>query len=81
LTGHQYEVLKLATLSNGNLASFSYDFTVKIWNPNTGSLLHTLLGHTSWVTSLATLLNGNLASGSEDSTILLSNYGILIQQH
>ena len=45
------------------------DSTVKIWNPNTGSLINTLIGHADWVNSLAALPNGNLASGSWDKTV------------
>jgi WD40 repeat protein len=62
LTGHTNIVNTFAILLNGNLASGSYDNTIKVWNPNTGSLVYTL-------TSLATLPNGNLASGSLDSTV------------
>jgi WD40 repeat protein len=69
LTGHTNFVQTLATLPNGNLASGSWDSTIKIWNPSTGSLVYTLTGHTNEVYSLATLPNGNLASGSYDSTI------------
>ena len=69
MKGHTNIVYTLATLSNGNLASGSYDYTIKIWNPNTGSLVYTLTGHTFWVLTLATLSNGNLASGSYDFTI------------
>jgi len=39
----------------------SGDISVKIWNPNTGSLIYTLTGHTDIDYALATLLNGNLA--------------------
>jgi WD40 repeat protein len=51
--------LLLYTLK-GNLATGSYDSTIKIWNPNTGTLVFTLSGHTHWIYSLATLPNGNL---------------------
>jgi len=39
-TGNTIAVMKLAALPTGNLASGSTDNTVKIWNPNTGSLLY-----------------------------------------
>jgi WD40 repeat protein len=69
LTGQTVVVWTLAALPNGNLASGSWDNTVKIWNTNTGSLVYTLSGHTNWVWTLATLPNGNLASGSADNTV------------
>jgi len=72
LTGHFNTVSKLATLSNGNLASGSWDTTVRIWNPNTGSLIY-ILWPSSSVTSLVKLPNGNLASGSIDGTVKIWN--------
>ncbi len=42
---------------------------VKIWNPNCGSLLYTLIGHTDIIWILAKLTIGNLASESMDNTI------------
>ena len=61
----------LVVLPNGDLASGSGsgDNTIKIWNPNDGTLKTTLTGHTRDVESLVVLPNGDLASGSEDNTI------------
>ncbi len=73
LTGHTGYVARLATLPNGNLASGSYDKTVRIWNTNTGSLVYTLTGHLDAIYTLVTLPNGNLASGSQDKTIKIWN--------
>ncbi len=78
MTGHLLCVYTLATLANGNLASGSYDKTVKLWNPNSGSLVYTLTGHTNTVFTLATLPNGNLASGSDDNTINIWNLNSLV---
>ena len=62
------------------LSSGSGDFTVKIWNPDDGSLIRTLIGHVHWVRSLAVLKNGSLASGCYDNTIKIwdPNTGTLI---
>jgi WD40 repeat protein len=65
--------MALATLPNGNLASGSYDSSIKIWNPNTGTLVYTLILHTNTVFALATLQNGNLASSSGDTSICIWN--------
>ncbi len=59
LVGHRDWVYSLAVLPNGNLASCSWDTTVKIWNPNTGSLIFNLTNHTYVVRILALLPNGN----------------------
>ncbi len=59
----------LTVLQNGDLASSSADATIKIWNPNNGTLKRTLNGHNSSVWSLTVLQNGDLASGSSDYTI------------
>ncbi len=59
--------------TNGNLASSSFDKTIKIWNPTTGALLLTLIGHTDYVYKLELLPNGNLASGSMDKSVRIWN--------
>ena len=56
-------------LQNGNLASGSWDTSIKIWNPNSGQLITTLYSQADAISSLAVLPNGNLVSGSWDSTI------------
>jgi WD40 repeat protein len=60
-------------LNNGDLASGSWDKTIKIWNATDGTLKRTLYGHTDYVYALAALNNGDLASGSRDSTIKIWN--------
>ena len=51
-----------------------HDNTIKIWNPNDGTLKRTLTGHTNGhVYSLVVLPNGDLASGSADNTIKIWN--------
>jgi WD40 repeat protein len=56
-------------LQNGDLASGSDDLTIKIWNPNNGTLKRTLNGHNLHVNALTVLQNGDLASGSWYNTI------------
>ncbi|MEH2316851.1 MAG: ribosome assembly protein 4, partial [Nostoc sp.] len=52
------------------LASASYDKTIKIWDVSSGQLLKTLTGHSSEVYSVAYSPNGQqLASASYDKTI------------
>jgi len=64
----------LITLPNGDLVSGSWDNTIKIWNPNDGTLKRTLNGHTSEVRALTTLPNGDLVSGSMDKTIKIWSF-------
>ena len=48
-------VVLLTTLPNGDLASGSDDKTIKIWNPNDGTLKQTLNGHNLKVRALTKL--------------------------
>ena len=58
-----------AGLSNRQLASGSYDKSIKIWNIDTGECILTLTGHSQEIHSLQLLANNQLASGSSDMTI------------
>jgi WD40 repeat protein len=57
---------------NTTLASGSWDYTVQIWDVETGARLRTLRGHAHSVTSVAWHRGGDgtqLASGSWDHTV------------
>ncbi|KAK3957075.1 hypothetical protein QBC32DRAFT_1799 [Pseudoneurospora amorphoporcata] len=71
LEGHRNYVLSVAFSPDGQrLASGSYDNTIKIWDPASGSCLQTLEGHRYSVRSVAFSPDGQrLASGSDDNTI------------
>ena len=68
LEGHENDVLSLAVLEGGRLASGSYQM-IKIWDLATGTCQATLQGHQDTVRSLAVLEGGRLASGCDDGTI------------
>ena len=54
------------------LASGSDDTTIRLWDAETGELLHTLIGHGGNVYSVAFSPDGKMvASGSVDGTVLL----------
>jgi WD40 repeat protein len=69
LEGHVQIVFHLINLNLSHLASASKDFTIKIWNHESGALLKTLIGHKDAVRCLALMNDGNLASLSVDATI------------
>jgi WD40 repeat protein len=66
LKGHYADISSLIELSNGNLASGSWDHLIKIWDGNNGQHLKTIItGYTSDVSSLVELKkSGYLVSGS-----------------
>ncbi|RNA38860.1 high-affnity carbon uptake Hat [Brachionus plicatilis] len=73
LNGHTNIVSALAVLHNGDLASGSYDDTIKIWNSFDGIEKMTISGFLSWHSSLLVLQNGDLAYGLRDNTIKILN--------
>jgi WD40 repeat protein len=66
-------VMSLAFSPDGKLlASGGVDRAIKIWEPGTGRLLHTLEGHNFWVNSVAFHPNGReLASAGADALVKL----------
>ncbi|MFN6454393.1 MAG: ribosome assembly protein 4 [Nostoc sp. EfeVER01] len=71
LEGHSNGVISVAFSPNRQqLASASYDKTIKIWDVSSGKLLKTLTGHSESVYSVVYSPNGQqLASASTDKTI------------
>uniref|UniRef100_A0A4X2LST5 WD repeat, SAM and U-box domain-containing protein 1 n=1 Tax=Vombatus ursinus TaxID=29139 RepID=A0A4X2LST5_VOMUR len=71
LSGHSAPVLSCAFSYDGQmLVSGSVDKSVIVYEPNTGSILHTLTHHTRYVTSCAFAPNSLLlATGSMDKTV------------
>ena len=63
------EMLALAALQDGRVASGSCDNVIRIWDPGDGALTRELRGHKGWVNALATLEDGSVVSGSSDNTV------------
>ena len=71
LEGHTSLVRALAVLSDGTVASGSWDRTVRLWDVGTRRCVAMLVGHTESVNALAVLSDGRLASGSDDKSVRL----------
>lgn len=72
ISGHTSRVLSVRGFEN-LIASGSFDKTIKVWDANLGTLLHTLEGHSKGVWCLCFLSKTVLISGSHDSTIRVWN--------
>ena len=63
------EVLALAALQGGRIASGSCDNVIRIWGAGDRALTRELSGHKGWINALAALDDGSLVSGSSDNTV------------
>ncbi len=75
LRGHFDSVTALVNLSNGDLASFAFQFIkqIRIFSTIDSGLKLSFRAHESVIYALAVLHNGDLASGSVDKTIKIWN--------
>src|SRR3990172_5337681 len=77
LKGHTHYVLCVSTFvgSDGNprIVSGSSDFTLKVWNGESGLCEQTLQGHTDWLTCVSVFMGSDslprIVSGSGDTTM------------
>ncbi len=80
-TRHSADVNAVAFTSNGHLVSGSSDESVRIWDPERGSLLHSLVGHREAVSAVATdrsaavIVSGGGGYWSKASSIVRWNAG------
>jgi WD40 repeat protein len=63
------DVVALAVLADGRIASGSSENIIQLWNPSEGICTATLKGHTSSITSLLVRNDKFIVSGSIDATI------------
>lgn len=70
-TGHYERIASIAFSPDGTfLASGSADNTIKLWDVQTGDLIHTFSGHADEVRSVAFRADGRyVVSGSKDKTV------------
>ena len=73
LEGHSGSIESVAfSPDSQRLASGSWDWTVKLWDPRTGACTATLEGHSDWINSVAFSPDSQLlASSSDDGTVKL----------
>ncbi len=69
LKGHDDRVTCLVKLNEKQIATGSWDKTIKVWNLDDGSCAKTLEGHKNAVTCIVKLNEKQIASGRDDRTI------------
>ena len=83
LTGHKNWVKFVSFSPDGTkIVSASYDYTIKIWDANTGTCLQTLKGHKNWVRFVSYSPDGRkIVSVSDDKKIKIwdANTGACLQ--
>jgi WD40 repeat protein len=81
LNGHSSTVDSVIQLNDNEIATGSFDSTVKIWDLKDDRVQYTLSGHSTAIYSLEKLDDILTASGSADRTIRIWDYtnGALIQ--
>jgi WD40 repeat protein len=73
LEGHANWVEGTLILPDGQLLSWSYDRTLRLWDAATGACSALLEGHTAWVDNARSLPDGRILSWSQDRTLRLWN--------
>ncbi len=69
-TGHRDHVPGVAMSSDGKLAVSAWERELRVWNLDTGCLVHALIGHQGPVNGVALSANGEIAiSASADHTL------------
>ena len=66
LAGHNNKISSVA-IAGDKIVTGSWDNTAKIWDINTGQLLHTLVGHNSRI-RLVVIAGDKVVTGSDDNT-------------
>ncbi len=69
--GHAEWVRGALALGTGEVASWAYDHSVRIWNPQTGLTRWILSGHRYWVLGAVELPGSRLASWSHDCDVMV----------
>ena len=70
IVGHTDLIKSMTLLNNGNLASLSFDNTIKIWNTETSELISNIDLNEIELDSIVALSNGDLMSSSTNSLII-----------
>ena len=73
LRGHQSLISCLLKLSDGRVATGSFDDTLRIWNIKNGECEHVLRGHIDSIHCIIQLFDGRIATGSDDYTLRIWN--------
>jgi len=59
------------TIQNGEVVSWAYDHSLRVWNPNTGETKFVLCGHRGWVMGVLEVAGHRLVSWSADCDVMI----------
>ena len=77
-SGHVDQVTALTIDGMGRIASGSTDFTIKVWDVDTGKCVRTMRDHYGIILAMTTLKSGKIISSAADRSVKVGCWAIFM---